>query len=163
MSAGKNGTNEASIMDSTKIDGTPFSVLMSQAIKMKTAQDAPSRSIYDKYPTFYKNSLYPRDEVILARGKNFEQRMTHAAHFKHEGNQAMKDDQYIDAITKYEMALSVFKYLENTNPTWKNQVSVGFSSSLYALYPVMTQLDPFRILLFEGNTRRRYKRSHIQK
>ena len=43
---------EESIMASATVDGTPFSVLMSQAIKMKSAQEAPTRSKYDQFPTF---------------------------------------------------------------------------------------------------------------
>ena len=111
-----------SIMTSATVDGTPFSVLMSQAIKIKSAQDAPTRSDYDKYPTFYKNSIFPRDEVINARQKPFVDRMADALKFKREGNQAFDEKRYFDAITKYEMALSVFKYLENVNQNWKTEV-----------------------------------------
>lgn len=115
--------NVGPVMESTTIDGTPFSILMSQAIKLKTAQDAPSRSIYDKYPTFYKNSIFPRDEVINARDKPFNERMADAVKWKNDGNRAMEDCGYFEAITKYEIAISVFKYLENCNPNWKSDVS----------------------------------------
>lgn len=110
-------------MDNVSIDGTPFSVLMSQAVKLKTAQDAPSRSIYDTYPSFYKNSIFPSDKVIDSRNKPFVQRMKDAVKWKLEGNIAMKEGNFIDAITNYEIALSVFKYLENCNPNWKTEVS----------------------------------------
>lgn len=113
---------ESSIMDSTTIDGTPFSVLMSQAVKLKTAQDAPSRAIYDRYPTFYKNSIYPREEVKNARKKPFKERMDDSIQWKNDGNREMKEGNNLEAITKYEMALSVFKHLENCNPDWKTQV-----------------------------------------
>ena len=38
----------------TKVDGTPFSVLLSQAVKLKKAQEAPLRSKYDALPSFYR-------------------------------------------------------------------------------------------------------------
>ena len=120
--ADTNNNQDSSIMDSTTIDGTPFSVLMSQAVKLKTAQDAPSRSTYDKYPTFYKNSIYPREEVINARKKPFKERMNVSTEWKNDGNREMEEGNYFEAITKYEIALSVFKYLENCNPSWKTQV-----------------------------------------
>ncbi len=110
-------------MDSVSIDDTPFSVLMSQAVKLKTAQDAPLRSKYDTYPSFYKNSIFPRDEVIDSRNKPFVQRIKDAVKWKEEGNKAMEEGNFIDAITKYEIALSVFKYLENCNANWKTEVS----------------------------------------
>lgn len=117
-------TQEASIMSSASIDGTPFSVLMSQAIKLKSAQEAPRRSIYDnKYPTFYKNSMFPHEEVLHAREKKlFRDRMKDAIRMKEEGNSRFEEGNYLDAIHKYEMAVSVFKYLENVNPNWKTEV-----------------------------------------
>lgn len=121
-----NNQNEESILASANVDGTPFSVLMSQAIKMKTAQEAPSRSKYDAYPTFYKNSIFPREEVIKARAKPFGSRMDDAIVFKKQGNEAFVEKRYLDAITKYEIALSVFHYLENGNPNWKTEVRTTF-------------------------------------
>ena len=114
---------QGSLMDDTIINGTPFSVLMSQAIKLKTVQDAPTRSNYDSYSTFYKNSIFPREEVLSARTKPFKERMNDAIQFKMDGNTAMQENCYAEAIIKYEIALSVFKYLENVNPDWKTEVS----------------------------------------
>ena len=121
-----NDQNEESVLASANVDGTPFSVLMSQAIKMKTAQEAPSRSKYDAYPTFYKNSIFPHEEVIKARAKSFYSRMDDAIEFKNQGNEAFVEKRYLDAITKYEIALSVFHYLENVNPNWKTEVRTTF-------------------------------------
>ncbi len=120
----KNDPNEESIMASASIDGTPFSVLMSQAIKLKSAQEAPSRTTYDHYPTFYKHSIYPHDEVVRLRRKDttFQERLDGALAFKEEGNLVFREGLYLDAITKYEMALAVFKYIENVNPNWKSEV-----------------------------------------
>ena len=108
----------------TKLNGVPFSVLISQAAKLKTAQAAPSRSKYDTYPSFYQHSIYPRERVTLARCKQFRERMVDAIKMKNEGNEAFKCSRYDDAITQHEMAISVFRFLENVNPDWKTEVSV---------------------------------------
>jgi len=34
----------------SKVNGTPFNVLMQQAVKMKTAQTAPDRNKFDSWP-----------------------------------------------------------------------------------------------------------------
>jgi len=112
--------NDAAPLD-TKVNGTPFSVLLSQAVKLKSAQEAPLRSKFNSFPTFYQNSIFPRDQVDEARGKDFEGRMEDAGRFKNMGNSALKELRYQDAITCYEMALGVFKYLVNTNPNWKTE------------------------------------------
>jgi len=118
-----NETERASKLDDLEIDGTPFSILMSQAVKLKNAQDAPTRSRYDSYPSFYQNSLFSLDEAVASRNKPFVQRMIDAMKWKKEGNKAIDDGDFKSAIIKYEIALSVFKYLENHNPNWKNEVS----------------------------------------
>lgn len=125
------GQTQESIMASTTVNGTPFSVLMSQAIKMKSAQEAPTRSKYDTYPTFYKNSIFPYEEVINARKKTFGGRMNDALELKEAGNKAFEEKRYLDAIHRYEMTLSVFKYLNNTNDNWKTEVRRLISYSAY--------------------------------
>ena len=55
-----------------------------------------------------------------ARGQDsFKDRMGAAVRIKVEGNLAFRDGGFGDALSKYEMALSVFRYIENTNPKWK--------------------------------------------
>ena len=124
----------------TKIGGTPFSVLFSQAVKLKTAQEAPTRSKFDAYPPFIQNSIYPpiptptptstdtsisTDEIQVdvhsARTKEFKERYKHAIHFKSLGNQAFEAWKYTDAMTHYEHSVAVFRFLVNTNPAWKKQ------------------------------------------
>ena len=138
----------------TKVDGTPFSVLLSQAVKLKTAQEAPLRSKYDALPSFYQNSIFPREQVIVARSLtmhmdmipvdtdetdldgdgygngngNFDDgkegtktRMGEALRMKLEGNKAFQCGSFGDAMMHYEMAISVFRYLVNTNASWRNE------------------------------------------
>ena len=106
----------------TEVNGIPFSILMSQAAKLKTAQAAPSRSKFDSFPSFYQHSIYPQEKVLLARKKDFHERMIDAIGFKNKGNKAFKRGDFEDAITHHEMAIAVFKYLKNTNPEWQTEV-----------------------------------------
>ena len=83
-------------------------------MKLKSAQEAHLRSKFDSFPSFYKNSIFPREEVTRskAREKDFELRRS-----------SIQDLKYGDAIASYEMALAVFRYIAvNTNPSWwKNE------------------------------------------
>ena len=52
------------------VDGTPFSVLFSRAVKLKSAQEADLRSKFESFPSFYQNSIFPREEVRKARERD---------------------------------------------------------------------------------------------
>ena len=56
-----------------EVGGTPFRVLMDQAVKMKTADSAIFRRGFDKWPRFYQNSVFANDVVKEARGMGFEE------------------------------------------------------------------------------------------
>jgi hypothetical protein len=109
-------------LESIDVDGTPFSVLMDRAVKLKNLQSKHDRIKYDARPSFYQNTIFPNDDVASARqlGK-FDERLAAANHFKEEGNSSFRDGRLHDALIKYEMAASVFRFLENNNPEWKSQ------------------------------------------
>ena len=107
-----------------KVNGTPLSVLISQAARLKSVQVAPLRSNYDKQPIFRKNSLFPDEDVALARKKPFHDRMEDANKFKQSGNRASREHRYFDALSQYTKAVSTFIYLEHTNCGWKKEVCV---------------------------------------
>lgn len=44
-----------------KIDGTPFNVLMEQAVAMKSEQLSADRRKYDSWPSWLRNSLIVSD------------------------------------------------------------------------------------------------------
>jgi len=104
-----------------EVNGTPFSVLFSHAVKLKSAQDAPLRSKFDSYPSFYQNSIFPHEAVINARGKGFKHRLNDAVNFKSLGNNAFQNKDFGEAMSYYEQALAVFTWISNTNPSWKNE------------------------------------------
>ena len=104
-----------------EVGGTPFRVLMDQAVKMKTADQAIFRSKFDKWPRFYQNSVFAGDVVKAAREMEFPEMMEEAKKLKMTGNDAISKGDYMAANHCYEQALSVFKYAVNTDPDWKNK------------------------------------------
>ena len=109
-------------MENIDIDGTPFSVLMDRAVKLKSSQTAHQSEKYNSFPSFYSGTIWPNEEATKARKLNaFSERLAAANLMKEEGNSAFRDGRLSDAMKKYEMALSVFRFLENTNPRWKSQ------------------------------------------
>ena len=109
-------------MENFDIDGTPFSVLMDRAVTLKQQQTKHQRERYDLSPSFLSNSIFPNEDTMKARGlDSFNDRLGAAIRIKDEGNSAFRDGGLGDALSKYEMALSVFRYIENTNPKWKSE------------------------------------------
>ena len=104
-----------------EVDGTPFSVLMNQAVKMKSAQQAPMRENFDSWPRYYQNSIFASDEIKKARSNaSFEEKMKFAESLKSGANELLGSGKLLDANHMYEQALSLFIWAENTNPDWKN-------------------------------------------
>ena len=106
-------------MDS--INGTPFSVLMDQAVRLKTAQLASSRAKFDSFPSFYQQSLFASPAVQVLRCKGIEERLIAARQLKEDGNASFYNKDYGDALNKYAEGVSIFRYLENKNAEWKSQ------------------------------------------
>jgi hypothetical protein len=111
------------------VEGTPFSVLMERAVKLKSLRMGEERKKYDEMPRFYQNSIYPHEDVVSARNlAEFQDRLAAANDMKAAGNTAYREGRWSDALFQYEKALSVFRYLQNTNPSWKNEVSFSIVS-----------------------------------
>jgi|AntRauTorckE5430_2_1112549.scaffolds.fasta_scaffold07420_3 tetratricopeptide (TPR) repeat protein len=116
----------------TTVNGTPMSVLLSQAVKLKSAQEQPLRKQFDAFPVFLQNSIFPRQETIDARAAPFEERFETATKLKMLGNKFAKDGNHVDSLNQYEMSLSVFKWIENSNPNWKNEgIKDGFVKQFF--------------------------------
>jgi len=109
-------------MENIDVDGTPFSVLFDRAVKLKQLQTKNERIKYDSYPAFLANTLYEGEEVAAARLlPTFAERLEAANDMKQEGNTAFRDGRLQEALTKYETAVAIFRYLENTNDNWKKE------------------------------------------
>jgi len=103
------------------VDGTPFSVILSRAVKLKSLQMAEFRSTYDSYPEFYRNTIFSQDDIIHIRTKSFQTQIDYANTLNDEGRDAFKRNEFLQAYAKYELSLSVFRYLHNKNSNWKNE------------------------------------------
>ena len=109
-------------MESIDVDGTPFSVIMERAVKLKTLQSKHERVKYDAHPPFYANTIFPNDEVAAARGLGrFDEKLAAANAMKEGGNAAYRGGRYRDALSRYEAAASVFRYLETSDPGWRTR------------------------------------------
>ena len=105
------------------VNGTPFSVLMDHAVAIKTLKSAPQREKYDQYPTFLQKSIFNKDNAIIAtQKKSFDIRMEDANNLKEDGNQAFRELRFDDALLKYEMAISSFRFLLNHNENIRTEV-----------------------------------------
>ena len=110
-------------MEDVNVEGIPFSVLMDRAVKLKQLQTKNESLKFNSYPSFYANTIFPANDDVMAARKQctFSKRLETANQMKQEGNTNFRDGRLDDALNKYEMALSVFRYLENTNPQWKSE------------------------------------------
>ena len=109
-------------MENIDIDGTPFTVLMDRAVKIKSLQSAQLARKYNASPSFIQSSIFASDEVINARNlDSFTDRLGAAIAWKEDGNAAYRDGQFDEALEKYQMSLSLFRFVENTNPNIKNE------------------------------------------
>ena len=109
-------------MENIDVDGTPFSILFDRAVKLKQIQTKSERIRYDSYPYYLANTIYPNEEVAAVRLlTTFTQRLEAANSMKQEGNTAFRNGHLHEALTKYESAIAIFRYLENTNENWKKE------------------------------------------
>ena len=109
-------------MDKIDIDVTPFSVLLDRAVKIKSSQSAHLAQKYNALPNFVQSSLFPSDEVINARNLcSFTEQFDAAMAWKEDGNAAYREGRFDVALEKYKMSLTLFRYVENSNPNIKNE------------------------------------------
>jgi tetratricopeptide (TPR) repeat protein len=99
----------------------PFGAMMQQAVKMKGAKQAELRTDFDGWPKYYQNSMFAKDEVLEARAADFDTRLEKANELKEQANEKFRKWDYFNACMAYEVALSVFKFITNKNPNWRNQ------------------------------------------
>ena len=142
-------------MNSIDIDGTPFSVIINRAMKLKTLQSKHERVKFDSHPSFYANTVFPNnnnDDAAIVSAKRqlprFDERLAIATQLKDEGNTAFHDGRLSDARTKYEMAVSIFRYLVNTNTEWKIQGRIKDSDLIEMEYKCQSDGEQDELNLF---------------
>ena len=132
-------------LDNVTIGGTPFNVLMQQAIALKTEHLAVDRRRYDSWPTWLRNSLivsdvstsplpqWPPVLILLAlllqetkalrTLRSFSDRLSVADRWKDVGNERYRDEDFDGAIVLYERALGLWEWVETSVADWRRTVS----------------------------------------
>lgn len=106
-------------LDSGVLNGTPISVILAQAAKIKSAQQASLRTEFDKLPNFLQNTIFSSGEMTKFRQKSFEDRLSEAHRLKIQGNAYYQVEKFYEAKSEYENAISIFRFLTIVNPSWK--------------------------------------------
>ncbi|RHY23659.1 hypothetical protein DYB32_009100 [Aphanomyces invadans] len=101
--------------------GTPFGNLMAEAVKLKGAQQATLRPVWDSWPQYFQHSMFLQEPIVSARQEPFEARLRLANEIKAQGNSHFGKGEFEEAVAQYEKALALFKYCENTDPDWKKK------------------------------------------
>ena len=108
----------------------PFTEIMRQAAALKTHHDSFLRKRYDSWPPWYQNSMFSTAEVESARKKDFSQRFKFAIECKESGNSYFKQSSYYDAISQYERAVSIFKWVQPLDEKWREKVNILVANSM---------------------------------
>lgn len=109
-------------MDKIDIDGTPFSVLLDRAVKIKSFQSSQLARKYNALPSFIQSSIFASDEVINARNADsFTERFDAAMTWKEDGNAAYREGRFDEAFENFKMSIALFRFVENTNPNVKKE------------------------------------------
>lgn len=78
----------------------------------------------ERYPvTLSLTSFHVLQDIKeMRRVDNFDRRFSFAKECKQRGNDHYKDLDYDGAINEYERCLSLFEWIDPTDPDWKNKV-----------------------------------------
>lgn len=99
----------------------PFGDLMNKAVKLKGAQQAQLRILFDSWPQYFQHSMFMQESVLSVRELAFPERIEAAEAMKTKGNEHYSNSAFDEAVAEYEKALAVFKYIENRDPGWKKK------------------------------------------
>lgn len=105
-----------------------FNQMFQQAVAIKSHEMHSKRKVFEKQSLFIKAGLYYLNEFKDQRKLPFEERLAIANELKEKGNQFFKEGNLISEVGKYsnasheyEKSLSIFLFIENKNPNWKNE------------------------------------------
>ncbi|CAD8213037.1 unnamed protein product [Paramecium octaurelia] len=95
--------------------------MFQQAVAIKSHEMHSKRKVFEKQPLFIKAGLYYLNEYLEQRKLDIEQRLDFANQLKEKGNSLFQQGKFGNASHEYEKSLSIFLYIENKNPNWKNE------------------------------------------
>ena len=108
-------------MQDVQIEGTPFSVLMQQAVKLKSESGKPFRRHYDALPRYVQESMFATEQTVERRLLPFEGRYEASCSLNEEGKRLFKGGDFGSSMVKFQEALSLWHYVENTLPDWRKK------------------------------------------
>lgn len=95
--------------------------ILEHAMKLKSADMMSRRKKFESMPLFIKAGLYYINKYESVRLQSFPQRFCVAELLKQNGNALFKVQQYDKALREYEQALSIFRFIKNNNPNWRQE------------------------------------------
>ena len=104
-----------------KIEGTPFGVLMQQAVKLKTHVHKVDRVKFDRWPKFYQNSAFIKDEQRAERELPFFERMEVARGYKAKADGFLRGGDPMQATINYEFAVGLFVWATTLDANWRKK------------------------------------------
>ena len=98
-----------------------FGRLIQQAAKLKGHQMKQERKKYEKWPAYLQHTMFREPELKPIRDSPFADRLAKANEQKSEGNDMFKADNPDDAMSAYEKALGIFRWVTNKEEDWKKK------------------------------------------
>ncbi|KAH8074139.1 FK506 binding protein [Aureococcus anophagefferens] len=109
-------------MMDAKIDGTPFGVLMQQAVKLKTHVHKVDRVKFDRWPKFYQNTAFIKDDQKAERAiEDFDARMAVAQRYKAAADAHLRGGDPMQAGMHYEWAAGLFRWATTLDDNWRKK------------------------------------------
>ena len=108
-------------MENLEIEGTPFSVLMEQAVKLKSESGKPFRRRYDTLPRYVQESMFASDEFQQLQSLPFFERYEVSYQLNEEGKAHFLKGDFHTSILKFQESLSLWHFVRNTAPEWKTK------------------------------------------
>jgi tetratricopeptide (TPR) repeat protein len=105
--------------------------MFNTAAEIKSYQLAQERKKFDSLPDFYKDGLFNYLTLINVRNQKFYLKKCSFETMKNLGIQHLKFQSFDEAITEFSKSISIFKYIIDSNPNWKNGDGIKDSELTY--------------------------------
>ena len=98
-----------------------FQDIFQQAVSIKNGQMLSRRQKFESQPVFLKAGLFYLAKFENVRSQTCAQRLIVAEYLKEKGNFYYKNHEFDKSAHEYEQALSIFRFISNSNKNWKNE------------------------------------------
>jgi hypothetical protein len=99
-----------------------FDNMLKAAAHIKTHQMSFDKQTFDKLPEFYKTGLYCYEMLKnVINQKQFNLKKAAFEVHKSHGSELLAKGNFDDASYSFCKSMTIFKYIKNKNPNWKNE------------------------------------------